>query len=216
MSWHLPTWGWGAHCHLSQFSRCDGGKGLLRGMGGMGRRQPAGIMEKTLDLNLGQRLVGLPRCCTGKESACNAGDLGDAGLIPGSGRYSEEEPGRLQSLGLQRVGHDWVHTVAQRLANLTTQTAAAGSPTSLQGLFSAVMWEMEEEWSMPGISHSECISSWMWGPLKKPLATDSTVAVQEDTSWTWCLKSQVGSELLLGHVNLGQVLYVSNPQFPNL
>jgi len=24
----------------------------------------------------------------GKESACNAGDTGDAGLIPGSGRYS--------------------------------------------------------------------------------------------------------------------------------
>ena len=52
--------------------------------------------------------------------------------------------------------------------------------------------------------------------MKKPLATDSTVAAQEDTSRTWCLKSQVGSELLLGHVNLGQVLHVSNPQFPDL
>ena len=54
----------------------------------------------------------------GKESACNSGDLG---LIPGSGRspgeenvypfqYSflenpmdREEPGRLQSMGVQRV-----------------------------------------------------------------------------------------------------------------
>ena len=56
------------------------------GMGGMGRRQPAGIMEETLDLSLGQRLDGLPRWRTGEESSCNAGDLGDGGLIPGSGR----------------------------------------------------------------------------------------------------------------------------------
>ena len=56
----------------------------------------------------------------GKESAYNAGDLG---LIPGSGRspgegngnplhYSclenpiDEDPGRLESMGSQRVGHD--------------------------------------------------------------------------------------------------------------
>ena len=55
-----------------------------------------------------------------KESACNAGDLGS---VPGSGissgegngnpfRYSSlenpmnEEPGGLQSIGSQRVGHD--------------------------------------------------------------------------------------------------------------
>ena len=56
----------------------------------------------------------------GKESACNAGDPGS---IPESGRSPEEdmathssilswripwteEPGRLQSMGLQRVKHD--------------------------------------------------------------------------------------------------------------
>ena len=56
----------------------------------------------------------------GKESACNVGDLG---LIPGSGRSLKkgmathssilawripwaEEPGRLQPTGLQRVRHD--------------------------------------------------------------------------------------------------------------
>ena len=55
-----------------------------------------------------------------KESACNAGDLD---LIPGSGRFPggsmathssilawripwTEEPGGLQSMGSQRVGHD--------------------------------------------------------------------------------------------------------------
>ena len=57
----------------------------------------------------------------GKESVCNAGDLGS---IPGLGRFPRrrawqptpvslsrespwmEEPGGLQSTGLQRVGHD--------------------------------------------------------------------------------------------------------------
>ena len=63
---------------------------------------------------------GFPGGSVGKESAQNAGDLGS---IPGSGRspgegngnpfqYSSwripwtEEPGDLQSMGSQRVGHD--------------------------------------------------------------------------------------------------------------
>ena len=63
---------------------------------------------------------GLPGGSDGKASVYNAGDLGS---IPGLGRspgeengnplqYSclenlmEEEPGRLQSMGSQRVGHD--------------------------------------------------------------------------------------------------------------
>ena len=63
----------------------------------------------------------LPGGSDGKESTCNAGDLG---LTLGSGRSSgegkgnplqysclgnpmdREEPGGLQSLGSQRVGHD--------------------------------------------------------------------------------------------------------------
>ena len=57
----------------------------------------------------------------GEESASNAGDTGDSSWIPRLGRspgggngnplqYSYLEnprPGRLQSMGLQRVGHDW-------------------------------------------------------------------------------------------------------------
>ena len=63
----------------------------------------------------------LPGGPVGKETACNAGDAGDTGSISGSGRspggghgnplqYSclenprTEEPGGLQSTGLQRVG----------------------------------------------------------------------------------------------------------------
>ena len=64
--------------------------------------------------------MGFPGGSEGKASACNAGDWG---LIPGSGRSpgggngypssilawripKMEEPGRLQSTGSQRVGHD--------------------------------------------------------------------------------------------------------------
>ena len=63
---------------------------------------------------------GLLRRLSGKEYTC---DAGDAGLIPGSGRSPgegmavhssilawkilwTEEPGRLQSMGSQRVGRD--------------------------------------------------------------------------------------------------------------
>ena len=61
-----------------------------------------------------------------KNSPANAGDTRDAGSIPGSGRSPPsrkwqptpvflpgkipwtEEPGRLQSIGSQRIRHDWV------------------------------------------------------------------------------------------------------------
>ena len=64
--------------------------------------------------------MGFPGGSVGKESACNAKDLGSIpglGRSPGGGHgypflYSclenpmEEEPGGLQSMGSQRVGQD--------------------------------------------------------------------------------------------------------------
>ena len=67
-----------------------------------------------------------PRGSDSKESACSARDLGS---IPGSGRSPKEgngnslqyscwkipwmeEPGRLQSMGLQRVRHDWATSLS--------------------------------------------------------------------------------------------------------
>ena len=64
--------------------------------------------------------MGFPGGSDGKESSCNVGDLGS---IPGLGRFPDkgmpthfstlawiipwtEEPGGLQSMGSQRVGHD--------------------------------------------------------------------------------------------------------------
>ena len=66
-------------------------------------------------------ILGFPGGSVVKESTCQAGD---AGLIPGPGRSPKEEigthssilawdipwtqePGRLQSMGLQRVRHNW-------------------------------------------------------------------------------------------------------------
>ena len=66
-----------------------------------------------------------------KESACSAGDAGDLGSIPRSERSLEEdrithssilawkipwteEPGRLQSMGSQRVGHYWVTLLSRQ------------------------------------------------------------------------------------------------------
>ena len=68
-------------------------------------------------------MKGFPDGSEGKESVCNAGDTGDAGSIPGLGDPLEEEmaphssilaweipwteePGGIQSMGSQRVGHN--------------------------------------------------------------------------------------------------------------
>ena len=84
--------------------------------------------------------MGFPGSSDGKESACNAGDLG---LIPGweeppggsmATHFSilawgipwTEKPGGLQFMGSKRAGHDWVithmqawvWTEGQRLPNL--------------------------------------------------------------------------------------------------
>ena len=68
------------------------------------------------------RKGGFPGGSDGKESACNEGDMGsilgwEDPLEEGMTTHSSilawripwtEEPRRLQSMGLQKVGHDWV------------------------------------------------------------------------------------------------------------
>ena len=80
-------------------------------------------------------------CCgsLGKESTCNAGDTGDLGSIPGSGRSPGEENGNhpsilareipwteeaggLQSVGSLRVGHDWATKNTMREMQLHDQS----------------------------------------------------------------------------------------------
>ena len=76
--------------------------------------------EATQQQQQQQQQQGFPGSSDGKETACNAGDQGSisgSGRSPGVGngnplQYSglenpwTEEPGRLQSMGLQRVRHD--------------------------------------------------------------------------------------------------------------
>ena len=82
---------------------------------------------------------GLPFSSNGKESVCNAGDLG---LTPGLGRSSRErngnslhclaweitwteEPAEIPSIRLQRAGHDWA-TNTTTATPQTFQSVAVG------------------------------------------------------------------------------------------
>ena len=87
-------------------------------------KEPAVACRWALELSTGFHFSpkGFPGISDGKESACNAGDGGSiprSGRSPGEGNgYPSsilswripwrEEPGGLQSMGLQRVRHDWV------------------------------------------------------------------------------------------------------------
>ena len=82
--------------------------------------------QSNLSFRVKAKWTPLKTCSTFvvKNLPANAGDVRDKGSISGLGRYPggehgnplqysclenpmTEEPGRLQSMGLQRVGHDW-------------------------------------------------------------------------------------------------------------
>ena len=78
--------------------------------------------------------MGFPGGSDSKESACNVGDLVLIHGVGGSPLEKEmathssilawripwrEEPGRLQSMGLQRVGHNWVTNTTTYYYNKT-------------------------------------------------------------------------------------------------
>ena len=84
------------------------------------------LIFKTWSVDILSPLRGFPGGSDGKASACNAGDPGS---IPGSGRSPGEgngnplhtltwkipwmeEPGGLQSMRSQRVGHDWATSLS--------------------------------------------------------------------------------------------------------
>ena len=77
----------------------------------------------------------------GKEPACNAGDAGDAGSIPGSRRSGGglgnplHYSGRLQSTGLQRVGHKVIEHTRTHAIQLGKK-----NPEKNKELIYATMW----------------------------------------------------------------------------
>ena len=74
------------------------------------------LIEEGLWILEGTRKDRLPCPSGGSDSKASAYNVGDQGSVPGSGSSPGggngnnpiilEEPGRLQSLGSQRVGHD--------------------------------------------------------------------------------------------------------------
>ena len=101
---------------------CSGARNLCW-VAGLAVRQQFGPAQGRLqsEISVCLWLRGFPGGSDGKGSACSAGDPGS---IPGLGRPLEkemathssvlawkipwtEDPGRLQSMGSQRVGHDW-------------------------------------------------------------------------------------------------------------
>ena len=78
--------------------------------------------------------MGLPCSSAGKESTCYMRDLGSIpglGRSPGGGHGNPLQPGRLQSMGSQIVGHDW-----SRLA----QHTHTGSPKRVRNFISLVYY----------------------------------------------------------------------------
>ena len=83
----------------------------------VGARGGGGEDRDVMDFSCGQ----CPRRYSGKEFACNAGDTGDSGSIPGLGRspgganathssiLTWKVPWAEEFTGLQRVGHNWAH-----------------------------------------------------------------------------------------------------------
>ena len=112
--------GW---CHRLNGHEFEQTQGDGEGQGSLVRCSPWGCKESDMIQQLNNNQV---TCFSGgtvvKNLPANARDTKDAGSIPGSGRspgegngnrlqYSgkfswTEEPGRLQSIGWQRIGHD--------------------------------------------------------------------------------------------------------------
>ena len=71
----------------------------------------------------------------GKESACNAGDLGSVpglGRSPGEGKGYPLQYSSLENSGLQRVGHDWAtfpFTLLSKVKSFTRRSQSYSSPT---------------------------------------------------------------------------------------
>ena len=106
-------------------------------------------------------IFGLPLWLSGKESACNVGNLGDAGLTPGSGRSpggGHSNPLQYSCLENPMDRAAWratVHGVARgqpRLQRLSTQARTAAYlaihlPVGIQVASACYKWCCNEHWS---------------------------------------------------------------------
>ena len=106
-------------------------------------------------------LIGLPRWLSSKESACQCKETQETGFDPGSGRSLKEgmsthssilawkipwteKPGRLQPMGLQRVGHDWATSLSLSYIFLRRQVRWSGIPISWR-IFHSLLWSTQSK-----------------------------------------------------------------------
>ena len=121
----------------------------------------------------------IPAGSDGKESACSAGDQGltlGLGRSPGERHghplhYSclenhTEEPGVLQSVGLQRVGHDWATNIAiDRMSGVwfwawkCPDQLCGLSPVNFLGLRILIWKRRWTRWWVGGIDIHTCITT---------------------------------------------------------
>ena len=124
----------------------------------------------------------VPGGSDGKESTCNAGDLGS---IPGSGRFPgegngnllqysclgilwTEVPGGPQSMGSQRVGHDWQGLTL----SLHTHTSYIGSTREGQ-LCGLSSWR---GWGIPNFCF---LNSWEYNQHSQEISTHLIWSLEE-------------------------------------
>ena len=117
--------------------------------------------------------MGFPGGSDSKESAFNVGDLGS---IPGLGRslgegngnplwHSHlwtEEPGELQSMGLQTVGHDWMtntFTFVSQLSSVAQSCPTLCDPMDCSRLGVPVHHQLPEPMSIESVMPSTISSS---------------------------------------------------------
>ena len=93
--------------------------------------------------------MGLPQWLSGKESACNSGDAGDSGSIPGLERSpggGHGNPLQYSRLGSLTESH---HFMGNRWGNIgNCQTLFFWAPKSLQMVISAM--KLKDAYSLEG------------------------------------------------------------------
>ena len=160
--------------------------------------------------------VGLPWWFSGKGSACNTGDSEDLSSIPGLGMIpwrrkwlptssfvwetpSTEEPGKLQLMGSQRVGHnnwsDWAHTCHVK-----------NHPRLLSGGTHIVGSCHQNPWATSVIQHGHIGSRSLLSPSELGTVLLLMTCLFEGWAWTrgffWYFGAQWPVDLHLKHSSL--------------
>ena len=111
------------------------------------------------------RQIGFLHSSVGKESACNAWDLGSIpglGRSPGEGRgYPLQYCGLENSMGSQRVGHDWATFT---FTFLSRQIIKSASPPQLSAPVNICFLRTTIQWSSNFTASGQVVKTDCWAP----------------------------------------------------